>query len=295
MKNKKGETVRLPQTPEELVALCIQHLKERSDPMLSASFYCQVPVEDVFELDAVPHEMQRHRMRIGNFYQFLVIELMRHRFTRVYDGKREGDVEADIDPPGLPSGLRIFMSVKKSADTVGGQDVGGMINRLEKMAAQDKNLTSPYLNVVCIATPPRGRIEPYEKARHIRLTNEGLPYSPNTEEWTPGFIFPYVTGLHPNEIYATARMVVGDYLPFYSLAQRAECSRLLVAELRRLRLVDEMTGRLNPEAFTRFLSQTGAGRKGQAAKSRRPKRLSSSDILDLTDPLDEVDVDEPAS
>lgn len=130
---------------------------------------------------------------------------------------------------------------------------------------------------------------------HIRLTNEGLPYSPNTEEWTPGFIFPYVTGLHPNEIYATARAVVGDYLPFYSLAQRAECSRLLVAELKRLGLVDEMTGRLDPEAFTRFLSQTGAGRKRPAAKSRRPKRPSSSDILDLTDLLDEVDVDEPAS
>lgn len=295
LKNKKGETVRLAQTPEELVRLCIQHLKERGDPVLSPSFYCQVPVEYVFELDAVPHEMQRHRMRIGNFYQFLVIELMRHRFRYVYDGKREGDVEADIDPPGLESGLRIFMSVKKSADTVGGQDVEGMINRLERMAAQDKNLTSPYLNVVCIATPPRGRIEAYEKARHVKLTNEGAPYSPNTEVWTPGFIFPYVTGLHPNAIYETAREMVGGFLPFYSLAQRAECSRLLVAELKRLGLVDEMKGRLDPDSFTRFISHSGASGKKGATTSPRAELLGPPDMADLTDPLNEVEADESAS
>jgi hypothetical protein len=295
LKNKKGETVQLPQSPEELVKLCILHLKERGDPVLSPSFYCQVPVEDVFELDAVPHEMQRHRMRIGNFYQFLVIELMRHRFRYVYDGKREGDVEAEIDPPGLQSGLRIFMSVKKSADTVGGQDVGGMISRLERMAAQDKNLTSPYLNVVCIATPQRGRIESYEKARHVRLTNEGVPYSPNTEEWTPGFIFPYVTGLHPNVIYETAREMVGGYLPFYSLAQRTECSTLLVAELKRLGLVDETTGRLDPDSFTRFISHIETAKKKVVPIRYLFGRKNPPSVGNPTDPLNEAEPDESAS
>jgi hypothetical protein len=51
LRNKRGEAVPLPKTPEELVKLCIQHLTERGDPLLSPSFYCQVPVEDVFELN----------------------------------------------------------------------------------------------------------------------------------------------------------------------------------------------------------------------------------------------------
>jgi len=79
--------------------MCLAHLQERSDPILNPSFLSQCKLEEVFEMDAIAHEMQRHRMKIGNFYQFLVIELMKSRFTQVYDGKKEGDVEAEIETP----------------------------------------------------------------------------------------------------------------------------------------------------------------------------------------------------
>ncbi len=97
LRNKKGNLLSPHLTPHELVKTCLRHLKERSDPILSPSFLSQCNLSEVFEMDAIAHEMQRHRMKIGNFYQFLVIELMKCRFTQVYDGKREGDVEAEID------------------------------------------------------------------------------------------------------------------------------------------------------------------------------------------------------
>jgi hypothetical protein len=136
LKDKRGNVTELPHLPEDLVRLCLQHLKERSDPILSPYFLSQCSLEEIFELDAVAHEMQRHRMRVGVFYQYLLIELMRLRFSNVSDGKREGDAEAEIDTPGFAKGLRLFISVKKSSDTVGGQDVGGVIRRLEAMALE---------------------------------------------------------------------------------------------------------------------------------------------------------------
>ncbi len=262
LKIKSGETTQLPHTPDELVKLCIKHLRERSDPVLSPSFFSQCKVEEIFELDAIAHEMQRQRMRIGVFYQYLVIELMRHRFPSVYDGKREGDVEADIDTPGFPKGLRLFMSVKKSADTVGGQDVAGMFRRLEAMAIEDKNLTRPYLGVVCIATPPRGRILPYDQARTMKRNTEGQPYSPNCEVWSPGFIFPFISGLEPTEIYKSALLArVGKYLPFHALSQREGCAVLLSAELSKLGLVNLSTGTLDPVKFQEFISQPPSRRR----------------------------------
>ncbi|MBS1789372.1 MAG: hypothetical protein JST85_16725 [Acidobacteria bacterium] len=118
LKNKKGETIKLPQTPDELVNLCIQHLRERSDPVLSPFFFSQCRVEEIFELDAIAHEMQRRRMQIGIFYQYLIIELMKYRYPATVDGKKEGDVETELETPGFDKGLRVFMSVKKSGDTV---------------------------------------------------------------------------------------------------------------------------------------------------------------------------------
>jgi hypothetical protein len=98
-----------------------------------------------------------------------------------------------------------------------------------------------------------------------------------------------------NEIYETAREMVGSYLPFYSLEQRVECSKLLVAELKRLGLVNEITGRLDPDLFTRFISHSGAIRKRGTVKSHPPERFSSPKVTDFTDPLNEVEADEPAS
>ena len=259
LKDKKGNTVELAKTPDELVELCLQHLKERSDPILSPYFLSQCELDEIFELDAVAHEMQRHRMRIGVFYQYLLIELMRLRFSNVSDGKREGDAELEIDTPDFPKGLRLFVSVKKSSDTVGGQDVGGMIRRLEAMALEDKNLTRPYLCVVCFATPQRGIILPYEQARSIRRNRDGHPYSPNCEVWSPGFAFPYVCGLDAEDVYRAALQTIGNFLPFHSLTQREKCGKLLVAELEKLDLVDVASGRLDPKKFQQYVTQRKAG------------------------------------
>ena len=255
LKDKKGNIVELASSPVELVELCLLHLKERSDPILSPYFLSQCPLDEIFELDAIAHEMQRHRMRIGVFYQYLLIELMRLRFNNVADGKREGDAELEIDTPGFSKGLRLFISVKKSSDTVGGQDVGGVIRRLEGMALEDKNLTRPYLCIVCFATPQRGVILPYERGRSVRRNRDGYPYSPNCEVWSPGFVFPFVCGLDAEDVYRTALQTVGKFLPFHSLAQREKCGKLLADELTTLKLIDPKTGRLDPLKFQRFVTQ----------------------------------------
>ena len=245
----------MAQTPDELVQLCLQHLKERSDPILSPYFLSQCKLGEIFELDAIAHEMQRHRMRIGVFYQYLLIELMRLRFANVSDGKREGDVELEIAPPGFSKGLRLFISVKKSSDTFIGQDINGIICRLERMASKDENLTRPYLCVVCFATPQRGIILPYKQARSVRYNKDGHPYSPNCEVWSPGFVFPYVCGLEAEDVYRAALQIIGNFLPFHSLTLREKCGKLLAAELKRLGLVDNETGRLDAGKFQQFITQ----------------------------------------
>jgi hypothetical protein len=185
---------------------------------------------------------------------------MRHRFPATVDGKKEGDVESDVDTPGFAKGLRLYISVKKSGDTVGGQDVEDMIRRIEKMAKEDKNLTRPYLGVACVATPPRGKITAYDKSRAIKHNIEGHPYSPNCEVWTPGFIFPYITGLPTTDVYKRGLEEVNKYLPFHALAQREACAVLLAAELKNLNLVDINTGRIHPEKFQAWITQTAKGK-----------------------------------
>jgi hypothetical protein len=255
LKDKKGNLVELAKSPAELVELCLLHLKERSDPILSPYFLSQCPLEEIFELNAIAHQMQRHRMRIGVFYQYLLIELMRLRFNNVADGKREGDVELEIATPGFVKGLRLFISVKKSSDTVGGQDIGGVIRRLAGIALGDKNLTRPYLRVVCFATPQRGVILLYERGRSVSRNRDGYPYSPNCEVWSPGFVFPFVCGLDAEGVYRAALKTVGKFLPFHSLTQREQCGKLLADELKILKLVDAKTGRLDPLKFQHFVTE----------------------------------------
>lgn len=202
VRDKKGRIKRNIESPESLVALTIKHLQERSDPVLSAYFVSQLEVEDLFDFDAVSYEMQRHRMTIGVFYQYLILELMKHRWD-VFDAPREGDIVADVTTPGFEPGLRLYMSIKKSSDTVGGQDVGGVIRRLENIAKEEKNLNRPYLCVIGIATPSKGKLKGY-KDRIVKCNREGHAYSLNCEYWGPGFIFPYVTGRVASEIYMKA-------------------------------------------------------------------------------------------
>lgn len=212
--DKTGTAVEVRTTPEELVERCIMHLKQRSDPILSTYFLAQCDIEEIFELDAIAHEMQRHRMRIGVFYQYLLIELLRTRFRTVADGKREGDVEFELTPRSFSKGLRIFMSVKKSSDTIGGQDVGGMIRRLESLALEDKNLTRPYLCVVCYATPNRGVVSSYHNGRTMRRNRDGYPYSPNLRCGVQDLYFRTLQGCLPRMSIAQRYKPLGGICHF---------------------------------------------------------------------------------
>jgi hypothetical protein len=249
-KQKAGKQLEVPKEPEELAELCLKHLRERSDPIVSPFFFSQMKVEDVFDMDAISHEMQRQRMKIGVFYQYLMIELMKRNakltnsnFVQAFDGAKEGDAVADIRTPKFSdqTGLRLYMSIKKSEDTVGGQDIGGVIRRIEKVAKDDKNLTSPYLCVIAIGTPAKGKIKQYESGRYMRKTKDGNPYSFNCEIWLPEFIFPYVTGQSPILVYKESMKLVKEYLPFYTLDEniRKEAASILGNKLRQLGIADE--------------------------------------------------------
>jgi hypothetical protein len=250
IKNKKGDARIHQETPQSIVASTVKHLKERSDPILSPYFLGLLKAEDIFELDAVSYEMQRHRMTIGVFYQYLILELMRKSW-HVFDGSREGDVVADIDTPDFDKGLRLYMSVKKSKDTVGGQDVSGVIRRLESEAKAEKNLSRPYLCVIAIATPSKGKLKGYDD-RTTKADKGGKAYSLNCEFWGPGFIFPYITGLEAIEIYITAIRLVSNYLPFMTLKFKTECSILLQKELEKLDLLDS-ENKIDQHKYLKFI------------------------------------------
>jgi hypothetical protein len=250
LKNKKGDIRPSFESTESLIKATIKHLKERSDPILTPYFLSQLKIEDIFELDAVSYEMQRHRMTIGIFYQYLILELMRKSWN-VFDGSREGDIVADINTPGFEKGLRLYMSVKKSQDTVGGQDVGGVILRLEKEAKAEKNLSRPYLCVIGIATPSKGKIKGYDD-RTIKSTKSNNPYSLNCEFWGPGFIFPFITGLEAIKIYQYSIKRVAEYLPFMTIKFKQECSSLLQEELKRLDLVNQ-NNKIDLEKFLKYI------------------------------------------
>jgi hypothetical protein len=206
MKNKQGEFKPYSASPQSLVKSTINHLKERSDPILSPYFLSLLQIEDIFELDAVSYEMQRHRMTIGVFYQYLILELMRKSWN-VFDGSYEKDIVADVETPNFEPGLRLYISIKKSQDTVGGQDISGVIRRLENEAKAEKNLNRPYLCVMGIATPSKGKLRGFDD-RKIKTNRLGQPYSLNCEFWGPGFIFPYITGHEAFVIYKLAIMYV---------------------------------------------------------------------------------------
>lgn len=259
-KSKRGGKLLVSNSPQKLVNTALTHIHERNDPIIGTSFYSGLPLNDVFQMDAIPHEIQRYRMKMGVFYQYLIIELIqvaintkKSSFVKVFDGVREGDVVADVITPSYNRNLRIYMSVKKSIDTVGGQDIGGAIDRLEKNAKLDKNLTSPYLCVMGIATPPRGKILSYNTSRNLRYNQHGFPYSENCEVWLPGFIFPYITGWGAMEIYKEAVELVDTYLPFYTLKYQKECAELLKQKFIEKGIVDSKTNELDKQKFFEFI------------------------------------------
>lgn len=250
LKNKTGKEKNRIDTPEKWVDLTLKHLKERSDPILNSYFVSKLNAEELFEFDAVSYEMQRHRMSIGIFYQYLILELMRNRWP-TFDGSREGDIVTDIDTPGFNPGIRIYMSVKKSSDTVGGQDISGVIRRLEDIAKEEKNLNRPYLAVICVATPPKGILKGYDD-RKIKTNRLGQPYSLNCEFWGPGFIFPYLTGRNAFDIYLYSIREVANFLPFMTIKFRKECSEFLKEKLIKMNMLTK-AGNVDPVKFLKFV------------------------------------------
>lgn len=116
-KTKRGLEREFPDSPKKLIETCLQHLKERNNP-LGISFYCGLNASEIFTMDAVPHEMQRHRMIMGVFYQYLIIELMREaskapgsHIISASDGDREGDVKADVQTPDFGHEIRFIGNV----------------------------------------------------------------------------------------------------------------------------------------------------------------------------------------
>lgn len=252
--NKKGDQTKKIVTVESLVDECIKHLKERGDPILLPSILKECSPTEAFEIDAIAYEMQRHRMKIGKFYQYLLINLMKKRFPDTHDGKKEGDIEADIETPTFDKGLRLYISVKKSSDTVGGQDVAGVIDRLEQLGKREMDtLTRPYLTVICYATPPKGIIRSYEDSRSTKRNQDGQVYSPNCETWEPGFIYPYTCGLDPQAVYKRTLEHIGKYLPFETINKKRECTHLISAKLTEMGLVNDKTGKISPLKLQEFI------------------------------------------
>jgi len=259
-RNRVGKIKKTLSSPEELVTLCLKHLKTRSCPIIGTFFYSQCAVDEIFEFDAIPYEMQRRRMDIGVFYQYLIIQLMREsskaektNIEAVFDGSREGDVVADIRTPGFKSGVRMYASVKKSADTVGGQDVPGVIRRLESGAKAEKNITRPYICVFCYATPSAGKIKTYGESRSVKYNNEGHPFSENCESWEPGFIYPFICGRSAIDIYKLSISKIGAFMPFYSLRFKKECSDLLKEKLSEMGLINP-AGKIDQNKFLEFIT-----------------------------------------
>ena len=260
--DKRGEKLPLPSTPEAWVELSLKHLKEWSDPILDPYLFSLCDPAQVFVVDTVAYERQLQRMRVGLLYQHLIRELMyaahgdQCNVKAVFDGFREADLIADVKTPGNRRGLRLYVSIKKHSQTVGGQDFGGVVTRIEDEASSVKNINSPYLCVFAYGTLTQGKLRGYHESRKIRYTRSGEPYSENCECWEPGFIFPYVCGWSPIEVYKLASQRIAAHMPFYSLRHQALCARLLGERLKQLGLVT-VEGKLDRDKYLEFILTEG--------------------------------------
>lgn len=150
-----------------------------------------VNAEEVF-LDAIFHEMHRHKMQMGDYYHKLILELMKSsrvlensNIQDAKDGSREGDIIADLKTVRFGPGIRVYGSVKKSGDTVGGQDFEAAVHRLERVAREDQGRRKPYLCAFMIGNPVKGIVRAYKNSRYIRGDRLGRAYSENGEVWEP--------------------------------------------------------------------------------------------------------------
>jgi hypothetical protein len=143
--------------------------------------------------------LQKERMNSGWRYQFLAVYAARAtgRFESVSDiGTAEGDFNAIVpfsDRVRHSQPLRLYVSVKNRANTMGGQDWPKAIQALENYANADKNANGPYCCVFGIAMEPGSR----SIKRH---KTDGQPYSSNTEVWYSDFFWPFFSAHSYEEI-----------------------------------------------------------------------------------------------
>lgn len=257
---RSGKVKDVPSSPEALVKVALSHLKERTDPIDGVAFFSSVEIEDIF-LDAIFHEMHRHKMQMGDYYHKFILELMKEsrslskpNIQNANDGPREGDIIADVKTAGFSSGIRVYGSVKKSGDTVGGQDFSAALHRLERVAQEDQGRRRPYLCAFMIGNPIKGILRSYEDSRHIRGDRQKRPYSENGEVWEPGFIFPFVTGRPAHDVFKISLGLVEDFFPYFTIKYRKEASRRLRDELEHLGLIASHSNRLDRDAFLKFVT-----------------------------------------
>jgi len=243
LRDKKGRLKRNIDSPRALVDLTIKHLQERSDPVLTSYFVGQIEIEDLFDFDAVSYEMQRHRMTIGVFYQYLILELMKHRWN-VFDASREGDIVADISTPGFEPGLRLYFSVINSRVINKKQKIGDEIRRLESLASKEKDVIRPYICVIVNSTPSERFIKKHNE-RRIKCNRNGIQYSLNSEYWESDFTIRFLTGRSPVEIYINVIKQIKSYLPLKSIEYREEGSLLLKQKLEERKLLNP-NGKIDP-------------------------------------------------
>jgi hypothetical protein len=52
-KDKEGKPIKILDNPQKLVKTCLQHLRERVDPVIGFSFYSELDASEVFIMDGV--------------------------------------------------------------------------------------------------------------------------------------------------------------------------------------------------------------------------------------------------
>lgn len=76
--NKKGliKKIATGKTPADICQYALDHILGWTDPIDGICLLASCKIDEIFILDTFPAELQTHRMVMGNFYHYLMLELM---------------------------------------------------------------------------------------------------------------------------------------------------------------------------------------------------------------------------